>query len=371
MASINKNSKAKSKVGEIPTQDFSYLTLADTFLSAEKCSNKTLYKTLTNAVISGRLCHAYLLYGDIGIGKKTLARLLAMAALCTSGDNGDNLSLFGEDAKTISRKPCFECNSCKKFLSRNHPDYFEFEEKQAKRSIHIDRIRELKREAYIKPNESDYRIYLIPRAENMTTESFNAFLKILEEPPVHSIFILTTTDKSSVAPTILSRCVPFPMTAFSSEHCLAVLTSLFPDIPNETLAKASIFSSGNMAKAMQIVGDENYSTTEQLTYSILSYLSDFDEYHILNILTTSIKNRLDFIKFLDVFISITRQLLLIINGCIDTDDELFIKLSGKYTTIQITNILSMSLQTRHHLELNANQNLLINWFCSNLSQLYT
>lgn len=369
-----KNSKVKPPV-QLATpvvDDFSYLVSADAFLSLQDNTNRILYKTLTNAVISGRLCHAYLLYGDKGVGKKTLARLFAMSALCTGSVNTDS----------NEKKPCFSCNSCKKFLSKNHSDYFEFEEKLTKRSIHIDRIRDLKRSVYIKPNESTYRIYVIPSAQNMTTEGFNAFLKLLEEPPPHSIFILTTTDKSAVAPTVLSRCVPFPIHPATVAHCYYILAKTYPTIPQNTLQKASVLADGNLAKAIEISGDESYATALSLAYHILDCIITPDEYELLKAFTTQVKTRADFIKLLDILLQVTRQLLNQnlyqdmatpfdddINDRTNSIDEQVLALSQKYITYsssKLCDMLQLLLTAQEHLELNSNQNLIVNWLCSNL-----
>jgi len=144
-------------------------------------------KTLTSALISGRVAHAYLFAGPRGVGKTTIARLLAKAVNCL-----DNSSV----------EPCNKCDSCLEIMDGRALDLIEID---AASNRGIDEIRELKERIRFTPTRSKYKVFVIDEAHQLTKEAFNALLKTLEEPPAHAIFVLATTEPYKMLPTILSR----------------------------------------------------------------------------------------------------------------------------------------------------------------------
>lgn len=149
----------------------------------------TLTATLKNAIRTGKLAHAYLFCGPRGVGKTTCARIFAKTVNCLSPDaNGD---------------PCGECESCKAFaLGRS----MSIHELDAASNNSVDDIRELCRQVQIPPQVGHYKVFIIDEVHMLSASAFNAFLKTLEEPPSYVIFILATTEKHKILPTILSRC---------------------------------------------------------------------------------------------------------------------------------------------------------------------
>lgn len=150
---------------------------------------KHITDTLRNAVMRGTLAHAYLFCGPRGVGKTTCARILAKTINCMSP---------GPDAE-----PCNECESCRSFGDNRS---FNIHELDAASNNSVDNIRALTEQVRIPPQVGRYSIYIIDEAHMLSTAAFNAFLKTLEEPPAHAIFILATTEKHKIIPTILSRC---------------------------------------------------------------------------------------------------------------------------------------------------------------------
>ena len=146
-----------------------------------------MIKTLTSALISGRVAHAYLFAGPRGVGKTTIARLLAKAVNCL-----DNSSV----------EPCNKCDSCLEIMDGRALDLIEID---AASNRGIDEIRELKERIRFTPTRSKYKVFVIDEAHQLTKEAFNALLKTLEEPPAHAIFVLATTEPYKMLPTILSR----------------------------------------------------------------------------------------------------------------------------------------------------------------------
>ena len=114
--------------------------------------NQELFAALAASAAGGRLCHAYLFWGPQGVGKKTFAHRFAQMILCR-----------GEQPR-----PCGECPSCRKFASGNHPDFSAYDGRQGANAIHIDWIRALRADVYVRPNDGDHKICLIPRAEDLS-----------------------------------------------------------------------------------------------------------------------------------------------------------------------------------------------------------
>ncbi|MCC8088336.1 MAG: DNA polymerase III subunit gamma/tau [Rikenellaceae bacterium] len=144
--------------------------------------------TLKNAIARGQLAHAYLFCGPRGVGKTTCARIFAKAINCLSPVEGES---------------CNECESCKAF---NEGRSFSIHELDAASNNSVDDIRNLTEQVRIPPQVGRYSIYIIDEVHMLSLSAFNAFLKTLEEPPAHAIFILATTEKHKIIPTILSRC---------------------------------------------------------------------------------------------------------------------------------------------------------------------
>ncbi len=156
--------------------------------------------TLQNAIRTGQLAQAFLFCGPRGVGKTTCARILAKTINCTH--------------LTADIEPCNECESCKSFDDGTSMNIFELD---AASNNSVDDIRELVRQVNIPPQAGRYKVYIIDEVHMLTTQAFNAFLKTLEEPPAYAKFILATTEKHKIIPTILSRCQVFDFKRIQSE----------------------------------------------------------------------------------------------------------------------------------------------------------
>lgn len=148
-----------------------------------------LVNTLKNAVKSGRLAHSYLFCGQRGVGKTTMARIFAKAINC------EHLTADGE--------PCNECESCRAFNEQRSLNIIELD---AASNNSVDDIRQLTDQVLVPPVTGRYRVFIVDEVHMLSAAAFNAFLKTLEEPPKYVIFILATTERQKILPTILSRC---------------------------------------------------------------------------------------------------------------------------------------------------------------------
>ncbi len=164
---------------------------------ADVVGQEHVTRTLTNAIESGRVAHAYIFIGSRGIGKTTSARILAKALNCEKGS---------------TPYPCDECDSCKEVMAGNSLDVIEID---GASNNGVDQVRDLRDNARYTPARGPYKIYIIDEVHMLSTAAFNALLKTLEEPPPHVKFIFATTDVHKVLPTILSRCQRFDLRRIS------------------------------------------------------------------------------------------------------------------------------------------------------------
>lgn len=158
---------------------------------AEVAGQEVVARTLANAIAANRVAHAYLFTGPRGVGKTSMARILAKALCCENG---------------ATAMPCGTCQHCRMITDSAHPDVAEID---AARFNSVDNIRELSDGASFSPTLARMRIYILDEVHMLSTSAWNALLKLLEEPPAHVRFIFATTEVDKVLPTVLSRCQRF------------------------------------------------------------------------------------------------------------------------------------------------------------------
>jgi DNA polymerase III subunit gamma/tau len=172
---------------------------------SEVVGQEHVTQTLRHAVAGGRVAHAYLFCGPRGTGKTSTGRILAKAVNCLNPQQGE---------------PCNSCDLCKAINESSAPDIIEID---AASNRGIDDIRKLREKVNYSPNLARYKVYIIDEAHMITTDAANAFLKTLEEPPPHAIFILATTEPHKVMSTILSRCQRFDFHRLSQSAVISKL----------------------------------------------------------------------------------------------------------------------------------------------------
>lgn len=193
----------------------------------------------------GRYPHALLIEGASGSGRRTLARILARAALC-------------RDTHAEAR-PCGVCTACQKAVP---PDLTELGGEDA--AIPVDAIRRLREEAFLKPNESDYRVMILAGADRMRPDAQNALLKILEEPPAHVLFILTCDSRTAMLPTIQSRCVCVTLSATTWEEAAPLLQARLPRADVEELQRAHSLFGGCIGQVLDGVSEGTFRQVLEL-----------------------------------------------------------------------------------------------------------
>jgi DNA polymerase-3 subunit gamma/tau len=210
-------------------------------------------RTLQNAIAQERIAHGYIFSGHRGIGKTTVARILAMAVNCRSAE------------KPVA-EPCGICDSCTEIRAGNAVDVIEID---AATNRGIDEIRELREAARYRPARDRFKIYILDEAHQITDAAFNALLKTLEEPPSHVIFMMATTQPEDIPQTIRSRCQHFSFRAVKFEDIMGQLRDIVTKekIPadEDALALLAEAGDGSMRDALSILDQAIASTSEHLT----------------------------------------------------------------------------------------------------------
>lgn len=229
---------------------------------------KALIVTLKNAILTGKLAHAYLFCGPRGVGKTTCARIFAKSINC------EHLTPEGE--------ACNECESCRAF---NEQRSYNIHELDAASNNSVDDIRELIDQVRIPPQIGRYKVFIIDEVHMLSTAAFNAFLKTLEEPPRHAIFILATTERHKVLPTILSRCQIYDFTRIELndivEHLAKVASKEGVTAEEAALHIIAQKADGGMRDALSLFDQMVSYTQGNVTYQgVIDSLNilDYDYY---------------------------------------------------------------------------------------------
>ena len=234
-------------------------------------------RALTNALEQQRLHHAYLLTGTRGVGKTTIARILAKSLNCETG---------------ITAHPCGVCSAC---IDIDKGRFIDLIEVDAASNTQVDNMRDLLENAQYAPTSGRFKVYIIDEVHMLSRSSFNAMLKTLEEPPEHVKFILATTDPQQVPVTVLSRCLQFNLRQMAStsitEHCQVILKT--ENIPYEATALQLIAkaASGSMRDALslldQAIAYGNQSVREN---EVRTMLGAIDQSYLFELLHALVKN---------------------------------------------------------------------------------
>lgn len=229
---------------------------------------RALTTTLKNAIATQKLAHAYLFCGPRGVGKTTCARIFAKTINCMT--------------PTADGEACNQCESCVAF---NEQRSYNIHELDAASNNSVDDIRQLVEQVRIPPQVGKYKVYIIDEVHMLSTSAFNAFLKTLEEPPHHAVFILATTEKHKILPTILSRCQIYDFNRISVEdtvnHLMYVAAKEGIAAEPEALNVIAMKADGGMRDALSIFDQVVSFTGGHITYkSVIDNLNVLDyEYY--------------------------------------------------------------------------------------------
>ena len=236
---------------------------------SEVIGQEHVTRTLQNAIEQGRTAHGYIFSGHRGIGKTTVARILAAALNCRSKDHP-------------VAEPCGICESCTEIRAGNSVDVIEID---AATNRGIDEIRELREGARYRPARDRFKIYILDEAHQITDAAFNALLKTLEEPPDHIVFMLATTQPEDIPQTIRSRCQHFSFRAVKFDAIVEQLRDLVTrekvEADDDALALLAEAGDGSMRDALSILDQAIASSNERLTADSVRNLVGAAPAHIL------------------------------------------------------------------------------------------
>ena len=247
---------------------------------------QALTTTLKNAVKSGKLAHAYLFCGPRGVGKTTCARIFAKAINCENPTN--------------EGEACNECESCKAFAEGRSYNIFELD---AASNNSVENIKTLMEQTRIPPQIGRYKVFIIDEVHMLSTAAFNAFLKTLEEPPAHVIFILATTEKHKILPTILSRCQIYDFERMTVpniiNHLKAVAEKENIQYDEQALNIIAEKADGGMRDALSIFDQAASFSQGNITYQkVIEDLNVLDEDNYFNIINLALENKVSDIMVL-------------------------------------------------------------------------
>ena len=240
---------------------------------------EALTTTLRNAVKSGKLAHAYLFCGPRGVGKTTCARIFAKAINCLN--------------PTADGEACNECESCRAFDEQRSFNIFELD---AASNNSVENIKALMEQTRIPPQVGKYKVFIIDEVHMLSTAAFNAFLKTLEEPPAHVVFILATTEKHKILPTILSRCQIYDFERMTVPGIVNQLKKVaagegvkYEDAALEVIAEKA---DGGMRDALSIFDQAASFCQGDITYAkVIEDLNVLDADNYFNIIDLCLQNK--------------------------------------------------------------------------------
>ena len=248
---------------------------------------------LQNAIRLEKVSHAYIFSGERGTGKKLLASLFAMTLQC----------------EEHGIEPCMRCASCKKAMSKNHPDIINITHEKPN-SIGIEEIRgQLIDDVGIRPYSSPYKVYIINDAQKLTLQAQNALLKTIEEPPAYAIILLLTDNPDIFLPTITSRCVTLALKPVADNMVKTYLMDRM-HIPDYQAEVDASFAQGNIGKAERAATSAEFAELTQNALGILKSSKELQVYELIDAIKDMSQEKQNIYDYLDLFAMWFRDVLL-------------------------------------------------------------
>ncbi len=283
---------------------------------SEVVGQEEITRTLKNAVMTGDVAHAYLFSGERGIGKTSIARILARAVNCLSSEGGE---------------PCNTCANCKTIIDNRSLDIMEID---GASNRGIDHIRRLRDEVAFAPTDLKTKVYIIDEVHMLTNEAFNALLKTIEEPPPHVVFIFATTEPHKVPRTIISRCQAFDFRKIPQEriarHVSEIAKAEEIAIADDALSLIAKKANGGMRDAIVMLEQATSYASGEITAELLldmlglvgsevhekflRALSSGDKKSVLETIDSLVDRGKDLETFLSDLVTLVRDRMITANG---------------------------------------------------------
>ena len=303
--------------------------------------NEQVKRQLAADIDNGRFPHALLIEGEVGSGRKTLAKMISRAAVCRSG---------GE-------RPCGTCDACRK---SEHPDITVYGLESG--SLSVDAVRAMRQEAYVLPNEAAYRVMILADAQMMTPQAQNALLKILEEPPRHVIFILTCENRTQMLETIRSRCVCVSLEPVEWDEAKPVLCARLPRADVDELCRAHSLFGGRIGRVLDAMQDGTFRRVLELTPQFAEAIIAPTELPLLRLTATLEKDKELTVGVLTGLKLVFRDALTLAYGgevCLSTAPDVAKKLAARLSGRRLSALVEQTQALQSAMSRNMNNTLFL------------
>ena len=305
--------------------------------------NENIVSHFRKAISNDKISHAYIINGEKGMGKKTLANAFAMTLLCEKR---------GKD-------PCMECHSCVQAMSGNNPDIIHISADKPT-VMSIEHIREkLVNDISFKPYSYSHKVYIIENCEMMNVQAQNAILKTIEEPPEYAVVMLLTTNVGALLPTVLSRCITLNMQPLK-DHMIKEYLMNHDRVVDYQADVAVSMAGGNLGKARELACSEDFSQMLSEVVMLLKYIGDMQAFEVVAAVKRAADFKFRFTDYIDLMILWFRDVLMYkasmdINGLIFKDEIVTIKQQAANTSYNGINQILDAME-KAKVRLNANVN---------------
>lgn len=254
--------------------------------------NEHIVEHFKKAIENNKISHAYIINGEKGMGKRTVAKAFAMTLLC--------------EEKGIV--PCMKCHSCVQALTDNNPDLIMITPDKPT-TLSIDHIRQtLVNDVELKPYSNSHKVYIVEDAELMNNAAQNAILKTIEEPPEYAVIILLTTNISALLQTVLSRCVKLDMQPLKKEVIKKYLMEKEKVVDYQADIAVS-FAGGNLGKAIELSKSQDFAEMLDEVIQLLRYIKDMQAYEVVAAVKRASEYKFRFTDYIDLMILWFRDVL--------------------------------------------------------------
>lgn len=254
--------------------------------------NEHIVSHFRKAIESKRISHSYIINGERGMGKRTIAKAFAMTLLCEN--------------KGIT--PCMKCHSCIQALTDNNPDLITIKPDKPT-TLSIEHIRQtLVNDIDLKPYSNSYKVYIIEDADLMNNPAQNAILKTIEEPPEYAVIILLTTNISAMLQTVLSRCVKLDMQPLRKEIVKKYLMEREKVVDYQADIAVS-FAGGNLGKAIELSKSQDFTGMLDEVIQLLRYIKDMQAFEVVAAVKRASDYKFRFTDYIDIMILWFRDVL--------------------------------------------------------------
>lgn len=256
--------------------------------------HEDIVKHFKSSIELGKVSHAYILNGEKGAGKRTLAKVVAKTLQC----------------ETSEQDPCGTCHSCIQAESGNQPDII-WVNHEKPNVISVDEIRkQVVNDIDLKPYSSKYKIYIIPDAQLMNPQAQNALLKTLEEPPEYAIILLLTNNVDKFLPTILSRCIVLNFKPVEQLQMMEYLVTQL-GLDQEKARFCTDFAQGNLGKAVRLAISQDYNEIREESIHLLRNIDELEIDEIIHMVKNMNKYKLNVTDYIDIMTMWFRDILMV------------------------------------------------------------